>query len=366
LKKYSSIFSSISNFICGFGIMIFLSSIPVFSVTVELPKSISNNLIKNKFQTISVSKDSIFLNEKPIGSTLIISKIPQNDHDPIVQELVTSLKSLKTKSIFDTIVIQMDRNKPFQYLYTIINTTGYLNIGNILLEVKNMKDNQAFVYLKPSDNNSSKTVGNCEAGIKTLLIFSDNAITLGFKFGFVTTIYTNTKDSAHVFDKLHKALKELQKKYYNSMDSKSAILAFNDNYPYCQVIKYLDFAYFYGFTNLQLAKLDSSADSTNNQNNCMLYNRSRESINKIVISHLVELKSLYNENLKADTSSGQITIKFNIAQNGKVISAEVKESALKNQAFQKKVLEKIKKWNFGEIDKPGDITEVIYPFAFGK
>jgi TonB family protein len=261
----------------------------------------------------------------------------------------------------------MDSNKPFHFLFKIMNTCGSLDVRNILLSVKNAKGNPAYVYLKIPTPDPSKTGASCEAGTKTTMLFSDTVITIGYKFGFLTSVFTNTKDSVHVFDKLFTILNKMRKKYSSSIDSKSIILAFVNNYSYSKVIKSLDFAYSFGFTNLEISKLNLVEDSASIQNICTIYGRSRQSITDMVDSHLGELKSLYLKFSKNNpNSSGQIVVKFCIAQSGKVASAQIKESSIKDNPFQKKVLETINKWNFGEIEKPGDTTEVVYPFVFGK
>jgi TonB family protein len=302
-----------------------------------------------------------------MGSCAIISKIPVTDNDPIVQELVAGIKTLRAKSPVDSVVIQLASNKPFQYLFTIMNTLGFLDIRNILLSVKNIKANQAYVYLKIPTPNPSKTGVECDAGTEPTIIFADTVITIGYKFGFLPSLFTNTKDSVHVFDELSTRLKKMKKKYSNSIDLKSVILAFDDAYPYSKVIKTLDFAYSFGFTNIQISKLKTAQDSTSNQHICTLYDRSRASITDTVNTHLKELKSLYFENFKTNPPpSGQVVVKFKIERSGKVTSAQVKESSIHDKSFEEKVLDKVRKWNFGEIDKPGDITEVVYPFVFSK
>jgi hypothetical protein len=32
--------------------------------------------------------------------------------------------------------------------------------------------------------------------------------------------------------------------------------------------------------------------------------------------------------------------------------------------LEKTLIEKVKSWDFEKLDKPGDVTEVIYPFVF--
>jgi TonB family protein len=368
LKSSFSVLPKLSNSVSNIlTLIVFLLSIPVSSAIVELPVSISNNLLKGNFSIVTASKDSIFFNGKPIGSSIIVSKILTSENDPIVQELVSAINALKKKSPLDSIVIQLDNSKPFQYLFTIMNTCGSLNIRHFMLCVKNAKGNQGYVYLKIAAPNLSKTDESCSSGTMTTIIFSDTVITIGYKFGFLASLSTNKKDSVHVLDRLSSILIKMQKKYSNSIDLKSVVLAFDNNYPYSKVIKTLDFAYSFGFTNIEISKLKTSEDSISRQNICTLFNRSRESIRDTISSHMGELKSLFVKNLKTNpNSSGQIIVKFKIAQSGRVIFAQVKEASIQDESFQKNVLDNMRKWNFGEIEKPSDTTEVIYPFVFNK
>jgi hypothetical protein len=39
---------------------------------------------------------------------------------------------------------------------------------------------------------------------------------------------------------------------------------------------------------------------------------------------------------------------------------------MSDPALEAEVVDKIKRWVFEKIDKPGDVTEVVYPFVFSQ
>jgi hypothetical protein len=93
--------------------------------------------------------------------------------------------------------------------------------------------------------------------------------------------------------------------------------------------------------------------------------RSRESIAEVVKLKLPTLKKIYNQRLTAKPGlEGQIKTKFRIDEYGKVVFSEIVESSIKDSVLENELLNEINSWIFHKIDKPGDITEVIYPFNF--
>jgi TonB family protein len=63
---------------------------------------------------------------------------------------------------------------------------------------------------------------------------------------------------------------------------------------------------------------------------------------------------------------GKITVRFAIDEYGNVIYCELAESTLGDPGLETLVMGKVRRWRFGKIDKPGDITEVVYPFVFNQ
>jgi hypothetical protein len=95
--------------------------------------------------------------------------------------------------------------------------------------------------------------------------------------------------------------------------------------------------------------------------------RSRASIMRVVMQNLAALRYAYNKRLREKPGlKGKITCKFAIDEFGKVIFCEIVNSDMDDQTLETEVVDKIKRWVFEKIDKPGDVTEVVYPFAFSQ
>ncbi|MBN1306290.1 MAG: energy transducer TonB [Chitinispirillaceae bacterium] len=95
--------------------------------------------------------------------------------------------------------------------------------------------------------------------------------------------------------------------------------------------------------------------------------RSKASIMRVVMQNLAALRYAYNKRLRDKPGlKGKITVKFAIDEFGKVIFCQVVESTMADPELESAVSDKIKRWVFEKIDKPGDVTEVIYPFVFSQ
>ena len=95
--------------------------------------------------------------------------------------------------------------------------------------------------------------------------------------------------------------------------------------------------------------------------------RSRASIMRVVMQNLAALRYAYNKRLREMPGlKGRITIKFAIDEFGKVIFCSVVSSTIGDPTLENVVVGKIKRWVFEKIDKPGDVTEVVYPFVFSQ
>ena len=93
--------------------------------------------------------------------------------------------------------------------------------------------------------------------------------------------------------------------------------------------------------------------------------RSRSSIARVVQQNMAALRYAYNRRLREKPGlNGNIRVRFAIDEFGKVIFCDVIGSTMDDATFKKLIAAKIKLWVFEKIDKPGDVTEVIYPFVF--
>jgi len=94
-------------------------------------------------------------------------------------------------------------------------------------------------------------------------------------------------------------------------------------------------------------------------------NRSKASIMRVVNDNQAVLRYAYNMRLREKPGlRGNIKVEFAIDQFGKVISCKVIDSSMNDPVFEQTIVSKIKRWVFHKIDKPGDVTKVVYPFVF--
>lgn len=93
--------------------------------------------------------------------------------------------------------------------------------------------------------------------------------------------------------------------------------------------------------------------------------RSRSEITRVVMQNIGALRYAYNRCLRGKPGiQGKITVRFVIDEFGNVIHCEVLSSSLGDEELAAIVKDKIQRWKFDRIDRPGDITEVVYPFLF--
>jgi TonB family protein len=97
----------------------------------------------------------------------------------------------------------------------------------------------------------------------------------------------------------------------------------------------------------------------------LLGGRSRASIQRVVMRNMAALRNNYNKRLREKPElAGKITVKFAIDEFGKVLFAQVLESTMNDAELETAVVAGVKSLRFEEMDKPGDVTEVTYPFIF--
>jgi hypothetical protein len=97
--------------------------------------------------------------------------------------------------------------------------------------------------------------------------------------------------------------------------------------------------------------------------------RSRASIMREVMIGLRDLKAAYNRTLRERPGlKGKITVKFAIDEFGKVIFAEAETpgTTIDDAALIDEFVKIVSTWKFGRIAKPGDVTEVVYPFVLSQ
>jgi len=93
--------------------------------------------------------------------------------------------------------------------------------------------------------------------------------------------------------------------------------------------------------------------------------RSRASIMRVVRQNMASLQHAYNQRLRDNPGmQGRVTVKWAIDEFGNVIYCQLVSSTIDDNTFEQTVIERIRRWAFGKIDIPGDVTEVEYPFVF--
>ncbi len=93
--------------------------------------------------------------------------------------------------------------------------------------------------------------------------------------------------------------------------------------------------------------------------------RSKASIQRVVMQNMAALRYAYNKRLHENPDlKGKVTVKFAINEFGNVIYCSVVGSTMGTPDLEAEIVDKIKRWMFDKIDKPGDVTEVTYPFVF--
>ncbi|MDR2577978.1 MAG: TonB family protein [Chitinispirillales bacterium] len=93
--------------------------------------------------------------------------------------------------------------------------------------------------------------------------------------------------------------------------------------------------------------------------------RSRASIQRVIMQNMAALRHAHNRRLRDRPGiEGTIHIRFAIDESGEVIFAQVASSTINDPELENTVLGRLRTWSFGRIDKPGDVTEVTFPFTF--
>ncbi|HUI91359.1 MAG TPA: AgmX/PglI C-terminal domain-containing protein [Chitinivibrionales bacterium] len=112
--------------------------------------------------------------------------------------------------------------------------------------------------------------------------------------------------------------------------------------------------------------LDRINKAANEINHAILTGgRTKSSILHTVQENLITIRYAYNKWLRQHpNTAGKITVKFAIDEFGNVIFCDVLTATLQGSDLSDQVIAIVKKWNFGKIDKPGDITEAVYPLVF--
>jgi TonB family protein len=93
--------------------------------------------------------------------------------------------------------------------------------------------------------------------------------------------------------------------------------------------------------------------------------RNKATIQRVIRQNMSALRYAYNKFLNEHPAmQGKVTIRFAIDEFGRVIFCDIINSSTGSSEFDLMIAAKIKRWAFDRIDKPGDVTEVVFPFVF--
>jgi hypothetical protein len=87
------------------------------------------------------------------------------------------------------------------------------------------------------------------------------------------------------------------------------------------------------------------------------------------MKNLPKPKKAYNRSFRnIPELHGKITVKFAIRETGEVVYSEIlpEKTTTGNPDLEKEFTDIIIQWQFGKIDKPEDVTEVVYPFVLSR
>ena len=107
----------------------------------------------------------------------------------------------------------------------------------------------------------------------------------------------------------------------------------------------------------------SSASATSKRKNSKTASRSIEEIQVVFDRNKSAIYSLYNRALRKDpTLQGKMVLRLTIAPSGKITHIELVSSELGNAALERKLVQRIKMFNFGA--KAVDTVTLTYPIDF--
>lgn len=178
--------------------------------------------------------------------------------------------------------------------------------------------------------------------------------------------YDYNRQPFSVFDELKNRLTAIRKIHHNAPDAGAIIITAENDVSFDKVIQFMNTARNAGYT-ISFAKLSDGSDSKLPEKTAQIGGRSRASIQRVVAENVPELRRAYNERLHEKPGiAGTITVNFAINEFGEIISVKITESTMNDPEFEKIVTDNVKNWEFEAIDKPGDITEITYPFVFSQ
>lgn len=95
--------------------------------------------------------------------------------------------------------------------------------------------------------------------------------------------------------------------------------------------------------------------------------RTKEEIFNTVNSNLKSMRSAFQYELNSNfCAHGKITVRFDLREDGSIPKCKVIESSYCDSTFETKIVKMVSSWKFPPMMTTYDITEIVYPFIFGR
>ncbi|MDQ7051652.1 MAG: AgmX/PglI C-terminal domain-containing protein [candidate division KSB1 bacterium] len=94
--------------------------------------------------------------------------------------------------------------------------------------------------------------------------------------------------------------------------------------------------------------------------------RDIDAVAAIVKSHNAAIQYCYQRELKRNPNlRGKVVVRFIIDASGKVVEVSIVSSTLRNRRVERCIVNRIKRWNFGAIEKSKGNTAFKQVYTFG-
>lgn len=336
---------------------------------VDLPV-LNANLKKNKSNdTLAITDHSIIFGKCNEISLHELDEFPDNGPDPRIEKLAECIKSHfnkgNDKKAYEkiSILLKINRDIPFNHIFTVMNTLGFVGIKRMLFAGKNRKGDIESILVKLLKDNAMH-----DKRLPTIIV-EDQKILFGINKGWVAAYY-NHDNKFDVLGTLRSDIDSIKNAYAPDYKFDDIILAFQDSVPFQDVATLMEFCISAGLTNIFIAKLRDNSDSSDTKERkswARIGGRPRDNVQKTVLENIKSLKTIYDQRRTENPElEGKILVRFAINDRGQIIQSEVIEQNVQDTLFMRQIVGELRRWEFGQIKIKGDVTEVIYPFVFTK
>lgn len=208
---------------------------------------------------LKIFNDSIYIDEEMVGLTSTLNNIKDSISNPIY----TPLEKYLINSDIDsnsTVRFHLHKETSFKTIFILMNTCKTHKIDGIEIEVINKKSNKTGV-LKTSFPDFKRKRSTYLTKSDTLFltaIVEDTVIKLGVKGGFLpNVVLTGPKQTKR---DLTERFLGIKKRFANSPDINSVIIAASNNIKFDKIAMVFDCALSAGFKNFTLVKVRYARD----------------------------------------------------------------------------------------------------------